>query len=80
MWALTPWRARPELLTQTEFQDLYRAHARPLWAYVFRLTGNAADADDLLQGAYCRLLATPLATHAATAEYHEPLVSCPNGS
>jgi len=54
--------ARPELLTQTEFNDLYRAHARPLWAYLFRLTGNAADADDLLQEACCRLLATPLAT------------------
>jgi RNA polymerase sigma-70 factor (ECF subfamily) len=52
--------ARAELLTELEFQGLYREHARPLWAYLYRLTGNAADADDLLQEAYCRLLATPL--------------------
>jgi RNA polymerase sigma-70 factor (ECF subfamily) len=54
--------ARAELLSEAEFQDLYRLHARPLWAYLFRLTGNTADADDLLQEAYCRMLATPLAT------------------
>ena len=54
--------ARAELLTETEFQDLYRFHARPFWAYLFRLTGNTADADDLLQESFCRLLATPLAT------------------
>jgi RNA polymerase sigma-70 factor, ECF subfamily len=54
--------ARAELLTEAEFQDLYRAHGRPLWAYLYRLTGSGADADDLLQEAYCRLLATPMAT------------------
>ena len=58
--------ARAELLTETEFQDLYRLHARPLWAYLFRLTGNTADADDLLQESFCRLLATPLATRDDT--------------
>ena len=54
--------ARAELLNESEFQDLYRLQARPLWAYLYRLTGNTADADDLLQEAFCRLLATPLAT------------------
>jgi len=54
--------ARAELLTESEFQDLYRLHARPLWAYLYRLTGNAADADDLLREAFCRMLAAPLAT------------------
>ena len=54
--------ARVELLNESEFQDLYRLNARPLWAYLFRLTGSAADADDLLQEAYCRMLAAPLAT------------------
>jgi RNA polymerase sigma-70 factor (ECF subfamily) len=54
--------ARAEILTESEFQDLYRLHARPLWAYLYRLTGNAADADDLLQEAFCRMLAAPLAT------------------
>ena len=50
------------LLTEQEFQELYRLHGRALWAYLYRLTGNAADADDLVQDSFCRLLATPLAT------------------
>jgi RNA polymerase sigma-70 factor, ECF subfamily len=54
--------ARAELLTEREFQDLYREYARPLWAYLYRLTGNAADADDLMQEAFCRLLVMPLDT------------------
>jgi RNA polymerase sigma-70 factor (ECF subfamily) len=53
--------ARAELLGESEFQDLYRLHARPLWAYLYRLTGNTADADDLLQESFCRMLAAPLA-------------------
>ncbi len=52
----------PELLGESEFQDLYRHHGRALWAYLFRLTGLAADADDLVQETFCRLLATRLAT------------------
>ena len=51
-----------ELLGEGEFQDLYRRHGRALWAYLYRLTGRAADADDLVQEAFCRLLATPLTT------------------
>ncbi|MFO7692306.1 MAG: sigma-70 family RNA polymerase sigma factor [Vicinamibacterales bacterium] len=54
--------ARATLLNESEFQDLYRLHARPLWAYIYRLTGSTADADDLLQEAFCRMLAAKLAT------------------
>ena len=50
------------LLTESEFQGLYRLHARALWGYLYRITGNAADADDLVQDSFCRLLAAPLAT------------------
>ncbi len=51
-----------ELLNEGEFEQLYQRHGRALWAYLHRLTGSAADADDLLQEAFCRLLTTPLAT------------------
>ena len=44
--------ARAEFLSESEFQELYRLQARPLWAYLYRLTGNTADADDLLQEAF----------------------------
>lgn len=50
------------LLTESEFQDLYRLHGRALWGYLFRITGNAADADDLVQDSFCRLLAVRFAT------------------
>jgi RNA polymerase sigma-70 factor (ECF subfamily) len=29
---------------------------RPLWAYVYRVTRHAGDADDIVQDAFCRLL------------------------
>jgi RNA polymerase sigma-70 factor (ECF subfamily) len=43
-------------LTQGEFDELYRHAARPLWAYVYRATGHAPDADDIVQEAFMRLL------------------------
>jgi RNA polymerase sigma-70 factor (ECF subfamily) len=43
-------------LDEQGFGEFYRQHARPLWAYVYRVTGNAADADDLVQDAFCRFL------------------------
>ncbi|MEI6668236.1 MAG: sigma-70 family RNA polymerase sigma factor [Acidobacteriota bacterium] len=50
------------LLSEPEFQNLYRLHGRALWGYLYKVTGNAADADDLLQDSFCRLLATKFAT------------------
>ena len=48
--------AAPAALDETRFNDLYRRVARPLWAYLRRLTGSAALADDLMQEAFTRLL------------------------
>src|SRR5207244_1932941 len=34
----------------------YQRTRRALWAYVYRSSGNAADADDIVSEAFCRLL------------------------
>ena len=38
------------------FAAFYAATSRPLWTYVYHVTGNAADADDIMQDAFCRVL------------------------
>ena len=43
-------------LDQAAFGEFYRTTSRGLWSYVYRVTGNAADADDIVQEAFCRLL------------------------
>lgn len=48
--------ARPSGLDEAAFTELHRRVARPLWAYLRRMTGNSAQADDLLQEAFTRLL------------------------
>ncbi|HXG58371.1 MAG TPA: sigma-70 family RNA polymerase sigma factor [Thermoanaerobaculia bacterium] len=40
------------------FEAFYRATAAKLWAYLHRLTGDAAATDDLLQKSYIRFLRT----------------------
>ncbi len=49
-----------DLMDEAAFQSFYQRTARPLWAYVYRVTGHASDADDILQEAFCRLLRSPL--------------------
>ncbi len=43
-------------LDEAEFQLIYDATARPLWAYLLRVSGRGDVADDLLQETYCRFL------------------------
>ena len=38
------------------FYEFYRCEARPLWSYVYRVTGNSADSDDIVQEAFLRVL------------------------
>jgi len=48
-------------MTEDEFRSFYDRTARPVWAYLFRMTGDSHLADDLLQEAYYRFFraATP---------------------
>jgi len=49
--------ATVELLMDDEtFGGFYQRTSRPLWAYLARISGNAAVADDLLQESYLRFL------------------------
>lgn len=43
-------------LDEAAFSAFYASHARSLWAYVYRVSGHAADADDIVQEAFLRLL------------------------
>ena len=45
-------------MDEAKFERFYRATAGGLWAYLFRLTGDASAADDLLQKAFFNFLRT----------------------
>lgn len=56
---LTGARSRtgsPKPMEEARFEAFYRANAGSLWSYLYRLTGDAAAADDLLQKAFFRFL------------------------
>jgi RNA polymerase sigma-70 factor, ECF subfamily len=38
------------------FGEFYRRESRSLWLYAYRVTGNASDADDIVQDAFVRVL------------------------
>ena len=42
------------VMGEDEFRAFYERTARPLWAYLSRITGNPHEADDVLQEAYYR--------------------------
>ena len=44
-----------------DVSDLFRAHHRTLWGLCYRLTGCAADADDIVQETFARALKRPAA-------------------
>jgi RNA polymerase sigma-70 factor, ECF subfamily len=55
-------------MDEGHFAAIYADTRDRLWTYVYRLTGERALADDLVQDAFCRLLALPPGHVAAGAE------------
>jgi len=43
-------------MNEAQFEAFYRKTAGSLWSYIYRLTGDASTADDLLQKAFFRFL------------------------
>lgn len=43
-------------MDEVSFRTFYDRTARPLWSYLYRTSGNAALADDLMQESYYRFL------------------------
>jgi RNA polymerase sigma-70 factor, ECF subfamily len=43
------------VLTEHAFGEFYTRHARDVWTYVYRVTHDASDADDIVQEAFLRL-------------------------
>src|SRR5438094_9975049 len=53
----TTFRRTPKRpMDEAKFEAFYRKTAGRLWSYIFRMTGNAATADDLLQKTFFRFL------------------------
>ena len=46
----------PRPMNEAQFEALYRSTARSIWAYIYRLTGDASMSDDLLQKTFIRFL------------------------
>ena len=55
-------RVAPELLNEREFHVLYSRIGSSLRAYVARTLGSAANADDIVQETFLRLLLKPVPT------------------
>jgi RNA polymerase sigma-70 factor, ECF subfamily len=45
--------------TTSAFEEIFRAHKRFVWGLCYRMTGNAADADDLTQETFVRAWERP---------------------
>jgi len=54
-------------MDEESFRTIYELTARPLWAYLARVSGDPALADDLLQECYCRFLTL---THPPQEDAH----------
>jgi RNA polymerase sigma-70 factor (ECF subfamily) len=53
--------ASPDLLDEAGFARLHAQTARPLWSYLYRVVGDAAQAEDLVQETFLRVLRARIA-------------------
>jgi RNA polymerase sigma-70 factor (ECF subfamily) len=53
-------------LSEHIFAQFYEETRKSLWSYVYRVTGHATDADDIVQDAFCRLLRADVGALSAT--------------
>src|SRR3954470_5840996 len=51
--------SRPRTVTDDAYDEIYEANRRLLWGLVYRMTGDAAEADDVVQETFVRALASP---------------------
>lgn len=58
---MSRWRllARDEAVAPVDYQALFSAHREHLWGLCYRVTGSAADAEDLVQETFQRALEKP---------------------
>jgi RNA polymerase sigma-70 factor, ECF subfamily len=61
-------RAGAVLLDEAAFERLYADAARPLWSYLYRVLGDASEAEDLVQEAFLKVLRAPVGALAADAQ------------
>lgn len=57
--AATPSQPNEREMDQTAFKEFYNKTAKPLWAYIYGMSGDAETASDIAQEAYLRFLQKP---------------------
>ena len=62
--AETGGRAPKTPMNEAKFEAMYRRNAPSLWSYIYRLTSDAAAADDLLQKTFFRFIRANPATES----------------
>jgi RNA polymerase sigma-70 factor (ECF subfamily) len=55
-------------LDDAAFRAFYQQHGRAVWSYLYRVLGNASQADDVMQEAFCRFLTAPVADLAESEQ------------